>query len=98
MGLVLIPTIDELDIPALEKHLEQVRNKRIITAIQYQQTRNLKLSSEANKLEGQLKKQVDLLGKDLLKLDAQLEKCKERLAKVNMLKNELGFVVSTMTE
>ena len=98
MPLTLVPTIDDLNIEELEKHLEIMRNKRVITAVQYQQSRNIKLNAEANKLEAQLQKQVDLLGKDLLRLDASYDKCKERLAKINMLKNELGFVVSTMVE
>lgn len=98
MPLVLIPTLDDLNIKQIEAHLEQVRTRRLTLVIQYQQARNIKLSAEYNKNSVRLAKQIELLGKDLVRLDEIYDRCKQRLSQVIVLKNETDFVGAMMEE
>ena len=92
MPLQLIPTLEDLNIEQVERHLEGVRTRRLSVAITYQQNKNLKLAKENSKLQQRLSRQVDLLGKEILKLDALLLKCKARCQLITLLKNEGDFV------
>src|SRR4249920_2676518 len=96
MPLQLVPTIEDLNIEQLESHLEGVRTRRLLVALAYQQTKNTKLNKESNRLNARLERNVDLLGKELTKLDAALLKCTARLQLITLLKNETSFVSSMM--
>ena len=98
MALVLIPTLNDLNIKQIEANLEQIRNRRLTLVVQYQQAMNIKLASEFKKNNIRLAKQIELLGKDLIRLDDLYNKCKTRLTVITVLKNEADFVGDLMEE
>lgn len=93
-----MPTLDDLDVRQIEAHLEQIRIRRLTLVIQYQQARHSKLSHEYHKTNLRLAKQIELLGKDIVRLDEIYYKCEARLKQVIVLKNETDFVGAMMDE
>jgi hypothetical protein len=94
MPLQLVPTLGELNIEQLEAHLEGVRVRRLSVAIAYQAARSLKLSVESNRLHKRLDRAIDLLGKDIVKLDMLLTKCQARVQMITLMQNEGSFISS----
>lgn len=93
MPLVLAPSFDDHTREQVESHLEQVRIRRLAAALEYEQAKMTKLETEGNSLANKLERNWEQLGKTLARLDRELEKAEEYLAKCEMLKSELGLVV-----
>ncbi|MCI0557507.1 MAG: hypothetical protein MN733_03350 [Nitrososphaera sp.] len=87
-----------MDIKQIEKHLENVRNRRLTLVIQYQQSKNIKLSAELHKNQSRLDRQIELLSKDIARIDTLYDKCQDRIKLITALKNENSFVTSMMEE
>lgn len=81
-----------------ERFIEQVRIRRLATQIQYQKATRLKLGMEHNKIEKRLAREVEMLGKALIKLGEYEEQAKNRLSKVQILKEELDFTQEMINE
>jgi hypothetical protein len=75
-----------------------VRSRRLTLVFQYQKARSLRLNVEYKKTNFRLTKQVELLGKELVKLDDLYNRCKARLSQITVLKNEADFVGALMEE
>lgn len=85
------------DIEGSRIHLEQVRTRRLLVVYEYQQSMNIKLSAEHNKLKTKLDKQLTMLSKDILRLDKLLEKCEKRTNLVQELTNEDAHLMELLS-
>lgn len=92
MPLVLAPSFDDHTREQVEQHLEIVRIRRLAAAMEYQQAKQTKLEAEGNSIANKLERNWEQLGKTLARLDRELEKAEEYVAKCTMLKTELGLV------
>lgn len=90
-ALVLYPSIDALTREQLEQHLETVRAKRMVAAIEYTQGQNAKLERAATVIERRLRAQYDMLAKEIGAVDKACEKMDKRLNTIEALKSELGL-------
>lgn len=90
--LILAPSFDEHTREQIEQHLDQVRNRRMVAAIQYHSGQTSKLSHESAKVQARRDQKYVMLLKEIGQLDNILEKVENRLAEVEHLDNELGLV------
>jgi hypothetical protein len=96
--LTLIPTLDDLDLPEKERKLEQIRVRRLTLVIQYQKAKSLALSAEYGKVNLRLSRQVEMLEKDIIRLDQLISKCEDRMRQITVLSNEKSFVSDMMQD
>ena len=92
MPLELIPTYDDMSMKQTKEFVEGVRIRRMAAVVAYQQAENLKLSAEKNKITTRLDGQLTMLAKELERLNRVLETVDKRIARIDVLKNELTFV------
>jgi|SRR3954465_15514047 hypothetical protein len=93
MALVLAPSFDDKTREEVEAHLEQVRLRRIAGAMEYQQSKMLKLEREESTLHSKLARNYDQLGKALLRIDKDIEKVEQYLNACHMIQTELGLTI-----
>jgi hypothetical protein len=93
MPLVLAPSFDDHTREEVEAHLEQVRLRRIAGAMEYQQSRMLRLERDEGSLANKLARSYDQLGKALLRIDVDIEKVEGYLNACQMLRTELDLTV-----
>lgn len=91
MPLTLAPSFDEHTRAEIEQHLTEVRSRRMLAAIVYQQGVNAKLEHEVEKVKRKRDAQYSMLLKELSRLDIAFGKAEARLAAVINLDNELGL-------
>ena len=91
-SLVLQPEITEIPIPELEERIAAIRDRRIISAIEYVACQNLKLEIEKDKVHRKLKAQYEMLAKELDRCERAIYACEERVAAITMLKDEAGLM------
>jgi|SRR6478609_6882588 len=91
MPLVLAPSFNSETRESVEEHLEEVRNLRLMAALEYQQGKELKLERELGQNEKRLATAYDQLGKAIIRLDREIEKIQEYLDKCEMLHDEAGL-------
>jgi hypothetical protein len=92
MPLVLAPSFDDHTREQVEAHLEEVRIRRIAGALEYEQSKLLKLGTESNTLEIKLMRNYEHLNKSLDRLDREIVKCETYLNNCQMIRDELGLV------
>lgn len=92
MPLVLAPSFNSATREEVEEHLEWVRDVRLAAAIEFQQGREAKLEKEGNLAAHRLASMYSQLGKALSRLDREILKVEDYLAKCEMLSDELSLV------
>jgi len=85
-------SVDTLSRMDVELFVQSARSRRMVAAIEYEAGQNLKLEKAASKLSDRLKREYDMLQKEILKLDNAIEKTDLRLIRIDNLKNELGLI------
>lgn len=96
MALVLQPDIHSVSREELEAHIEEVRARRMVAAIEYMEGKNAKLTHEAEKIQRRIKGQYDMLGKEIMRLDSLLEKVEARMVVIESMKQEIGVISDMM--
>lgn len=96
--LVLRPTLHDLNREGIENYLTIVRAKRMAATVEYFQTKNRKLELRQDALGERIKKQVELLDKDLLALERCEERVESRLGAIQELENEYSETGDSITE
>jgi hypothetical protein len=92
MTLVLQPTIDQWTTEELEQHIEAVRARRMVCAMEYAHSQELKFEAEKDKLHRKLKQHYEMLGKELEKSERAVEACERRVLLIEQLKQEAGII------
>lgn len=92
MPLVIQPDIHSVTREQLEAHLTEVRARRMLAAMALIETQNQKLAYLDDKLRRQIMGQNEMLEKEILRLDAMLEKVEARMEKIEMLKSDAAQV------
>lgn len=90
--LILQPTLADLTTAELEQRLEAVRARRIVCAMEYVEGQALKLEAEKDKATRKLSEHYVMLAKELERCDRAIYKCEERVAAIQMLKDEIGVL------
>lgn len=78
----------------LEKHIETARARRIVAAVEYAVGQELKLEHEIDKVHRKLKAQYEMLGKELERCDRAIFALENRVAAIEMLRQEAGLLES----
>lgn len=87
--LVLQPTVAEMTTEQLENHIEYVRARRMVVAMEYLHNQNLKAEAEADKARRKLKAHYEMLEKELSRLDRALYACEQRVGAIELLRQEI---------
>ena|SRR5579864_8417058 len=93
MPLVLAPSFDDHTREQVEAHLDQVRIRRLAGALEYQQSKMLRLEKDNNTVTNKLIRNYEQLGKALTRLDRELEKIEAYLNACQMLRTEADLTV-----
>jgi hypothetical protein len=88
MGLVLKPTLSDLNRQQVEDYIETIRAKRMVATLEFYQAANAKVDSKRLRVNDRLRKQVEMLGKDIAAMEKLEAKLDERLALIEQLKHE----------
>lgn len=91
-GLVLQPSVKSVTRAEYEAHIEIVRSRRMVAAVQYAEGVNAKLGKIESKLAERRKKHYEMLEREIIRLDQVLEKVESRLAAVDEVDNEIGSI------
>jgi hypothetical protein len=91
MPLVLAPSFDDHTREEVEAHLELVRTRRLAGAMEYHQSKMLRLEKDNSSLENKLIRNYEQLGKALLRIDNDIVKVEEYLNNCQMLRTELDL-------
>lgn len=92
MPLVLAPSYDDHTREQIENHLEAVRARRMVAAIEYHQGEQMKLTHESDKIQNKIAKQYEMLGKEIARLESAEQKVLDRLTTLETLRQELGLI------
>ena len=90
-SLVLHPTVAEMTTEELERHIEYVRARRIVVAMEYIEGQKLKLEHEIDKAKRKLKAHYEMLEKELDRLDRAINTCETRVQAIEQLRQEIEF-------
>jgi septation ring formation regulator EzrA len=97
MPLILAPSFDDHTREEVEAHLEQVRLRRIAGALEYQQSKMLRLEKDSNSVTNKLIRNYEQLGKSLERLDKELDKVESYLQSCQMLRSEADLIVDRIS-
>jgi|SoiMethySBSTD1v2_1073268.scaffolds.fasta_scaffold19980_7 hypothetical protein len=89
--LVLQPTVAEMTTEELERHIEYVRARRIVVAMEYIEGQKLKVEHEVDKAKRKLKAHYEMLEKELDRLDRAIFTCEARVRAIEQLRQEIEF-------
>ena len=92
MPLVLAPSFSSATREEVEDHLELVRDLRLRAALEFHQGKEAKLEREHNHVTQRLATTYGQLEKALIRLDREVIKVEEYLAKCEMLSDEADLV------
>lgn len=92
MALVLQPTLADYTTEELERHIEAVRARRIVAVMEYVAGQQLKLDTEKDKAHRKLKGHYEMLAKELERCDRAIYALDERVAAIEMLRQEIGLM------
>lgn len=92
MPLILTPSFDEHTRQQIEAHLEEVRARRLVAALEFEEGRKGKIAKQADKVARQMQAQYKMLKKELIRLEGAETKVQERLTKLTHLLNEHGLL------
>jgi uncharacterized small protein (DUF1192 family) len=93
MPLILQPTFNELTRQEVEAHLQTVRARRMIAAMELVDKSNARLGRVSEVLSRRIDQQRGMLEKEIGRLDAALQKVENRLAALTELFGEQGQVI-----
>lgn len=86
--LVLMPTLDDLSRDEVEAYIETVRAKRMVATLEFFQTKNRKVELRQSKIGQRIQGKLDMLEKEIDKLEVAENKVSTRLAEIEQLKHE----------
>jgi len=86
--LVLMPTLDNLSRDEVEAYIETVRAKRMVATLEFFQTKNRKVELKQSKIGQRIQGKLDMLEREIDKLEAAENKVSTRLAEIEQLKHE----------
>jgi hypothetical protein len=86
--LVLMPTLDNLSRDEVEAYIETVRAKRMVATLEFFQTKNRKVELKQSKIGQRIQGKLDMLEKEIDRLEAAENKVSTRLAEIEQLKHE----------
>jgi hypothetical protein len=92
MALVLQRTLADYSTKELEQHIEAVRARRIVAVMEYVAGQTLKLEAEQDKIHRKLKAHYEMLGKELERCDRVIYALDQRVAAIEMLRQEAGLM------
>lgn len=92
MALVLQTSWSELSRKQIEDHLDGVRSRRMVAAIEYNTGQQLKMERQAESVKRRVEQQYDMLQKEILRLDSLIERIEERMVKLNGLQQEFDLL------
>jgi chaperonin cofactor prefoldin len=92
MALVLQPTLAEMTTEELERRIEAVRARRIVAVMEYVAGQQLKLETEKDKVHRKLKAHYEMLAKELDRCDRAIYSLDQRVAAIEMLRQEAGLM------
>jgi hypothetical protein len=90
--LVLQPTLEDLTTEQLEQRLEGIRARRIVAAMEYIEGQHLKWEAETDKIRRKLMGHYEMLAKELERCERAISVCEQRVAAIEMLKQEAGVL------
>jgi prefoldin subunit 5 len=97
MPLVLSPSFDDRTREEVEAHLEQVRTRRLAGAMEYLQSKMMRLEREEGTLSNKLARSYDQLGKALDRIDKDIVKVEQYLNNCQMMRTELDLTVDRIS-
>jgi hypothetical protein len=83
-----MPTLDNLSRDEVEAYIETVRAKRMVATLEFFQTKNRKVELKQSKIGQRIQGKLDMLEKEIDKLEAAENKVSARLAEIEQLKHE----------
>ena len=86
--LVLMPTLDDLSRDEVEAYIETVRAKRMVATLEFFQTKNRKVELRQSKIGQRIQGKLDMLEKEIDRLEVAENKVSTRLAEIEQLKHE----------
>jgi hypothetical protein len=86
--LVLMPTLDNLSRDEVEAYIETVRAKRMVATLEFFQTKNRKVELRQSKIGQRIQGKLDMLEKEIDRLEVAENKVSTRLAEIEQLKHE----------
>lgn len=90
-SLDLVPTIDDQSIEAYRAHVEALRARRMVAAVEYFEGQKQKFEKRTDVLARKLVQQYTMLAKEIGSADRALAKLDLRLVNVDGLKAEMGL-------
>lgn len=75
-----------------EEYLEGVRARRLVAAIEYENSKQLRLDQEADVIQRKLAKATEALGAQIARMEKLDELIRGTLIKVETYRSELGFI------
>jgi len=96
--LVLRPTLHDFDRAGIENYLTIVRAKRMAATVEFFQTKNRKLELRQEALGERYAKGLEMLDKEIARLEAAEAKVDARLAMLQELENEYNDTGNRVTE
>lgn len=98
MALVLVPSINEKSMDEVMQHIEEVRARRLVAAMEYVAGKNAQIQYESEKLQKKILGAYEKLGKALERLDKADEDIQKYLQAVQILQQEHGFLQDHLVE
>lgn len=95
MPLILANSFDEHSRAEIEAHLEEVRARRLVAAVEYQEGMKNKFLQEADKIRRRMQAEYKMLGKELARLEKAEDVVNKRLSRLNMLLSEHGLILES---
>jgi hypothetical protein len=83
-----MPTLDNLSRDEVEAYIETVRAKRMVATLEFFQTKNRKVELRQSKIGQRIQGKLDMLEKEIDRLEAAENKVSTRLAEIEQLKHE----------
>lgn len=98
MSLVLRPTLRDCTREDIEAHVEAIRIRRMSASLAYHELKNTKISTATAKVQGRLDKQLQMLEREINALERADDKVQDRLAAIEVLRQEMGFLIEQLVD
>jgi hypothetical protein len=95
--LVLQPSFDDKSRAEIEAHLEQVRARRMVAAIAYEEAKRLKMDHEAEQMKRRLAVKVSRLEKALETVDKGMARAEALMVEIETFYQELGLTEAMLS-
>lgn len=97
-GLVLVPSIKDLTREEYEGFIEGAQARRLAAAVVYFETKATKLGKVSEHFQLRIEKQREMLGKQIARIEYDLEKMQQRVDAIHQLEQEAGLVGDQLDE